>query len=93
MFSRLLSEEFAKLQQARNVDVHDDSKTTTLPVARVVVEAYVRCAQKTPWMVDLLNVNLTVEQEQTARQRTRDFLELFAAQGVRITKNLDFASG
>ena len=93
MFSRLLSEEFAKLQQARNVDVHDDSKTTTLPVARVVVEAYVRCAQKAPWMVDLLNVNLTVEQEQTARQRTRDFLELFAAQGVRITKNLDFASG
>ena len=93
MFSRLLSEEFAKLQQARDVDVHDDSKTTTLPVARVVVEAYVRCAQKAPWMVDLLNVNLTVEQEQTARQRTRDFLELFAAQGVRITKNLDFASG
>ncbi len=93
MFSRLLSEEFAKLQQARDVDVHDDSKTTTLPVARVVVDAYVRCAQKAPWMVDLLNVNLTVEQEQTARQRTRDFLELFAAQGVRITKNLDFASG
>ena len=93
MFSRLLSEEFAKLQQARDVDVHDDSKTTTLPVARVVVDAYVRCAQKAPWMVDLLNVNLTVEQEQTARQRTRGFLELFAAQGVRITKNLDFASG
>jgi len=93
MFSRLLSEEFAKLQQAKDVDVHDDSKTTTLPVARVVVGAYVRCAQKAPWMVDLLNINLTVEQEQTARQRTRDFLELFAAQGVRITKNLDFASG
>ncbi len=93
MFSRLLSEEFAKLQQARDVDVHDDSKTTTLPVARVVVDAYVRCAQKAPWMVDLLNVNLTVEQEQTARQRTRGFLELFATQGVRITKNLDFASG
>ena len=93
MFSRLLSEEFAKLQQARDVDVHDDSKATTLPVARVVVDAYVRCAQKAPWMVDLLNVNLTVEQEQTARQRTRGFLELFATQGVRITKNLDFASG
>ena len=93
MFSRLLSEEFAKLQQARDVDVHDDSKATTLPVARVVVDAYVRCAQKAPWMVDLLNVNLTVEKEQTARQRTRGFLELFATQGVRITKNLDFASG
>ena len=93
MFSRLLSEEFAKLQQARDVDVHDDSKATTLPVSQVVVGAYVRCGQKAPWMVDLLNVNLTVEEEQTARQRTRDFLELFASQGVRITKNLDFASG
>ena len=31
MFSRLLSEEYAKLQRARNVDVHDDSKSTKLP--------------------------------------------------------------
>ena len=90
MFSRLLEEEFAKLQQARDVDVHDDSKVTTLPVARVVVDEYVRCSQKAPWMVDLLNVNLSVEQEQTARQRVRDFLDLFAARGIRITENLDF---
>jgi malate synthase len=73
------------------VDVHDDSKSTTLPVANVVVNAYVRFDQKAPWMVDLLNVNLGVELEQTARQRTRDFLKLFATEGVRITKNLDFA--
>ena len=92
MFSRLLSEEYAKLQRARNVDVHDDSKSTTLPVANVVVDAYVRFDQKAPWMVDLLNVNLGVEQERTAQQRTRDFLKLFATEGVRITKNLDFAS-
>ena len=92
MFSRLLSEEFVKLQQARNVDVHDDSKTTTLPVGRVIAGAYVRRAQKAPWVVNLLNVNLTVEDVQTARQRTRDFLELFGKEGVRITKNLDFAS-
>ncbi len=92
MFSRLLAEEFTKLQQARNVDVHDDSKVTTLPVSRVVVDEYVRCGQKAPWMVDLLNINLTVEQEATARQRTQDFLDLFATQGVRITKNLDFES-
>ena len=43
-------------------------------------------------MVDLLNLNLTVEREETARQRTREFLDLFAAQGIRITKNLDFES-
>ena len=92
MFSRLLAEEFAKLQQARNVDVHDESKVTTLPVSRVVVHDYVRRSQKAPWMVDLLNVNLTVEQEETARQRTQDFLDLFSTQGIRITKNLDFES-
>ena len=92
MFSRLLAEEFAKLQQAQNVDVHDDSKVTTLPVSRVVVDEYVRCGQKAPWMVDLLNLNLTVEQEQTARQRTQDFLDLFANKGIRVTKNVDFES-
>ena len=92
MFSRLLGEEFRKLRQARNVDVHDDSKITTLPVSRTVVEAYVRCSRKAPWMVDLLNVNLSVQQEGTARQRTQDFLELFAKQGIRTTKNLDFES-
>ncbi len=91
MFSRLLSEEYAKLQRARDVDVHDDSKRTTLPVANVVVDAYVGFDQKAPWIVDLLNVNLGVEQERTAQQRTGDFLKLFATEGVRITKNLDFA--
>jgi len=91
MFTRLLAEEYGKLQQAGNVDVHDDSKSTTLPAARVIVDAYVRFAQKAPWMVDLLNVNLTVEDEQTAQQRTSDFLEVFSREGVRITKNLDFA--
>jgi malate synthase len=93
MFSRLLAEEFAKLRQARDVDVHDDSKVTTLPVSRVVVDKYVRCDQKAPWMVDLLNVNLTVEQEEAARSRTQDFLDLFSRQGIRITKNLDFEAG
>ena len=42
-------------------------------------------------MVDLLNVNIGVEDEQMARQRTGDFLDLFATEGIRITKNLDFA--
>lgn len=90
LFARLLSEEYAKLQQASNVDVHDDSKTTTLPVAKQVVDAYVGFAQKAPWMVDLLNLNIGVEDEQLAQQRTADFLDLFATEGIRITKNLDF---
>ena len=44
LFARLLAEEFAKLQHASNRDVHDDSKTTTLPIAREIVEGYVPTA-------------------------------------------------
>ena len=38
--ARLLAEEYAKLQQASHRDVHDNSKTTTLPIAREIVESY-----------------------------------------------------
>ena len=41
LFARLLDEEHAKLLAADGRDVHDDSKATTLPVARAIVEAYV----------------------------------------------------
>jgi malate synthase len=44
---RLIAEEYEKLQRASNRDVHDDSKTTTLPIAREIVEAYV--AQSVKW--------------------------------------------
>ena len=40
---RLIAEEYDKLQRAGNRDVHDDSKSTTLPIAREIVETYV-CA-------------------------------------------------
>ena len=42
LFERLLREEFAKLLRADNRDVHDDSKTSTLPIAREIVDTYVR---------------------------------------------------
>ncbi len=92
LFARLLAEEYEKLQAARNVDVHDDSKQTTLPVALTVVDAYVRTAKKAPWMVDLLNINLGVEDRAVAEQRTREFLDRFENDGVRITQNLDFGA-
>jgi malate synthase len=91
LFAQLVAEEYDKLQRARNVDVHDNSKKTTLPLSRIVVDAYVRSEQKAPWMVDLLNINLGVENEKVGLERTKDFLELFAKEGIRITKNLDFA--
>src|SRR5436190_4743399 len=90
LFARLLREEYAKLQAAGNRDVHDDSKTTTLPIAREIAEAYVGAPWKAPWYVDLLNVNLDNHDLATARQRIASYLEAFGRDGTRITENLDF---
>ena len=69
LFARLLDEEYDKLRAAGDRDVHDDSKTTTLPIAREIVEAYVADAVKAPWYIDLLNLNLDNHDLAVARQR------------------------
>ncbi len=58
LFLRLLDEEYAKLLAAADQDVHEDSKSTTLPIARAIVKAYVLEPVKAPWYIDLLNLNL-----------------------------------
>jgi malate synthase len=88
---RLIAEEYGKLQRADNRDVHDDSKATTLPIAREIVERYVAEAAKPPWYVDLLNLTLGVGDVATARERIARYVATFAADGTRITGNLDFA--
>ena len=90
LFGRLLDEEHAKLRTARNRDVHDDSKATTLPVARTIVEAYVPAATKPPWYVDLLNLNLGNHDVEVARGRVSSYLDAFGRDGARTTRNLDF---
>jgi len=90
LFARLLEEEYAKLRQAGNRDVHDDSKQTTLPIARAIVQTYVQSDIKAPWYVDLLNLNLGVERLAEAERRISQFLEAFAKDGSRLTENLDF---
>src|SRR5688500_3776613 len=47
--ARLLAEEYAKLLKAGHRDVHDNSKTTTLPIARESGETYGMDAAKLPW--------------------------------------------
>src|SRR5205807_1891757 len=77
LFQRLLDEEYAKLQGAGDRDVHDDSKTTTLPVAREIVAAYVTDAVKLPWYIDLLNITLETRDLAEARRRIRLLAEAF----------------
>ncbi|MGE3517984.1 MAG: malate synthase, partial [Vicinamibacterales bacterium] len=90
LFSRLLAEEYEKLQRADNRDVHDDSKPTTLPVAREIVETYVLDPVKLPWYIDLLNVTLGVHDLAEARRRIELLRVAFEERGERITANLDF---
>ena len=90
LFERLLDEEYAKLRRAGDRDVHDDSKETTLPIACEIVEHYIRSETKPPWYIDLLNINLNVQDLESARKRIALYLDAFAKDGTRITENLDF---
>ena len=90
LFERLLQEEYEKLRAADNRDVHDDSKDTTLPIAKAIVEAYVLEPVKAPWYIDLLNINLDNHDLALAQQRIREYLDAFSGDGTRITRNLDF---
>ena len=91
IFERLLAEEYGKLQAADNRDVHDDSKRTTLPVAREIADVYVRDELKAPWYIDLLNINLDNHDLEEAKRRIGSYVEAFRRDGTRITENLDFA--
>ena len=90
LFQRLLEEEYEKLQQASNRDVYDDSKSTTLPVTKIVVDTYVKEKIKIPWYIDLLNINLNNHDLEEAEKRILLYLEKFRKDGTRITENLDF---
>jgi malate synthase len=92
VFTQLLEEEYAKLLAADNRDVHDNSKTTTLPIARAIVERYVLDDMKAPWYIDLLNINLDNHDLATARERIDIYMTAFKADGTRITENMDFKS-
>jgi malate synthase len=90
LFRRLLAEEYAKLQQADNRDVHDDSKGTTLPIAREIVDIYVLDPVKLPWYIDLLNITLGVHDLTEAQRRIALLRTTFTNEGQRVTANLDF---
>jgi malate synthase len=89
LFERLLEEEYGKLLRAGNRDVHDNSKATTLPIAREIVATYVNDPLKAPWYIDLLNLNLGNHDLAEARRRIHLYAEAFK-DGIRITENLDF---
>ncbi len=92
LFETLLASEYAKLRAAGDRDVHDDSKDTTLPIAREIVDRYVRSETKAPWYIDLLNLNLNNHDLGEAKRRIALYMEAFAREGRRITESLDFVA-
>ncbi len=92
LLRRLLSEEYAKLRAASNRDVHDDSKDTTLPVARAIVDTYINHPIKLPWYIDLLNITLGTHDLTEAQRRIARLVQAFDQDGTRLTANLDFSS-
>jgi len=90
LFARLLDEEYGKLLKAGNRDVHDNSKQTTLPIAREIAAVYVTDGVKAPWYIDLLNINLGNHDLEEAKSRIRLYMNAFRMDGTRIAKNLDF---
>jgi malate synthase len=90
LWKRLLDEEYEKLLKASNRDVHDDSKATTLPIARQIVETYVTSDTKLPWYIDLLNITLDNHDLGEAKRRIRLLADTFRTKGTRLTENVDF---
>ena len=93
LFARLLDEEYTKLLSASDRDVHEDSKHTTLPVARAIVETLVTSPFKAPWYIDLLNLNVGNHDTIEGQRRISLYMEAFRRDGSRITENLDFELG
>ena len=91
-FERLLTEEYQKLRTASDRDVHKVSKETTLPVAREIVETYIKDSVKLPWYIDLLNITLGTSDLGEAKRRIKRLADAFRKDGTRITENLDFAA-
>lgn len=92
LFEKLLVEEYDKLLKADTRDVFDESKTTTLPIAREIALVYVKSEKKLPWFIDLLNINLNNLSLEVAKQRIQAYVDAFEKDGTRITGNPDFVA-
>lgn len=90
LYKTLLAQEYGKLLRAANKDVYDSSKTTTLPIARAIVDTYVLSGVKLPWFIDLLNINLNNTDLTEAKHRIDLYTTTLKNEGKRLTENLDF---
>lgn len=88
-YQQLLSDEYQKLLDAGDRDVHNDSKETTLPIAKAAVDTLISTSTKIPWYIDVLNINLNNSNMEIAKQRISKYVDAFLHDGRRITENQD----
>ena len=89
LFERLLVEEYQKLLKASSKDVHENSKRTTLPISKLIVERFVLDQTKSPWFIDLLNLNLNNDDYSVAQERVKMYYNELKISGQRMTANPD----
>jgi malate synthase len=89
IFARLLDEEYNKLLHADSRDVHEKSKTTSLPIIYEMAKRYIDEEVKIPWYIDLLNINLNNHDLSEGIRRIDAYIKKFRETGQRITENLD----
>ena len=92
IFARLLAEEYEKLLKASSRDVHEDSKTTSLPIIYEMVKDYINEDIKIPWYIDLLDINLNNDDLDEGKRRIEVYIKEFRKTGKRITENLDYTT-
>jgi malate synthase len=92
LFERLLDQEYEKLLAANNRDVHENSKSTTLPISKLIVARLVHESTKAPWFIDLLNLNLNNSDLSTAEERVNSYFLKLNSTGHRITANPDLVT-
>ena len=90
LFIKLLEEEYQKLLKANSKDVHDHSKSTTLPISREITYSYVINKVKSPWFIDMLNINLNNHDLEVSKKRIEMYSRAFQDNNTRMTENLDF---
>ncbi|HYX34564.1 MAG TPA: hypothetical protein VE954_15795 [Oligoflexus sp.] len=90
LWKKLLTEEYDKLLKANPKDVHEDSKTKTLPIVREIMQALVLSPIKAPWYVDLLNLNIGNYDLEEAKKRIQLYFNELGQSNTRVTRNVDF---
>jgi malate synthase len=86
--AQLIKKQYQKLLDESNPkNVHPETKTTTLPIAKFIVERYVFNEKKAPWLMYVMNYGLGKPEYEQVIVRINDFFEKYNQTGQPLTHN------